>query len=173
MSETLFADPFVSTADISPCGAYRYTLSRRWGVGPLLGWCMLNPSTADASLDDPTIRRCIGFAKGWDYGGLIVVNLFALRSTDPAALLTTTDPVGPLNDAAIIRAAEDCREIVAAWGSHKSAHRGGRARFVAGRLAMQGRPMTCLRTSKGGHPCHPLYLPGDLPLVPYVPDSAQ
>lgn len=82
-------------AVLSPCGRYRYELTRRWAPGPLVGWVMLNPSRADAHTDDPTVRRCVGFAHRWGYGGLIIRNLYALRATDPAALADHLDPVGP------------------------------------------------------------------------------
>ena len=77
---------------------YRYLLTRRWGTVPAMVWIMLNPSTADAFAEDPTIRRCLIFAHREGCGGLTVVNLFALRSTDPKALTRHPDPVGPAND---------------------------------------------------------------------------
>src|SRR5262249_14212908 len=94
-------------AVISDCGRYRYSLTRRWGdaAEPRALFVMLNPSTADAEQDDPTIRRCIGFAKAWGMGSLEVVNLYALRATDPAALLSAPDPIGPKNDTMITSAA--------------------------------------------------------------------
>lgn len=98
-------DPFAlerevaTTAGISECGTYRYWLCREWSPGlDSLVWLMLNPSTADATQDDPTIRRCMGFARRWGYGGITVVNLYAYRATNPRDLLTAADPVGPEND---------------------------------------------------------------------------
>ncbi len=93
------------SAFLSECGVYRYELTRTWGDGDRLLWIMLNPSTADADLDDPTIRRVIGFSRGFGYSGAIVANLFALRSTDPKALRTHPDPVGPANNAMLAQLA--------------------------------------------------------------------
>ena len=90
------------TAILSPCGRYRYRLERDLGaIGAMRGsvaFVMLNPSTADATTGDPTIRRCIGYARAWSYAKLIVGNAYAWRSTDPAGLWTADDPVGPEND---------------------------------------------------------------------------
>jgi hypothetical protein len=113
---------------------------------------MLNPSTADASQDDPTIRRCIGFSKSWGYGGLAVANLFALRSSNPAILDDASDPVGPLNDDILSRLVEEADMVVAAWGSHR----------VAKDRARQIRPILgearCLGVTRSGDPRHPLYV---------------
>ncbi len=146
-------------ADISSCGTYRYRLWREWGNGFPLLWIMLNPSTADAQQDDPTIRKCVGFAKQWGFGRIEVVNLFALRSTSPKVIKKHYDPVGPDNDAVIIDA---CRRhnstgIIAAWGSHGDVL--GRAESMKERL-MAFRPH-CLGMTKNGHPRHPLYVKYD------------
>jgi hypothetical protein len=106
------------SAYISPCGAYRYSLSREWAPGPACTFIMLNPSTADADIDDPTIRRCIGFAKAWGFGGLAVVNLFAFRATSPKDMQSAAEPVGPANDAAIADGVGLSTIAVAAWGVH-------------------------------------------------------
>jgi len=129
---------------------------------------MLNPSTADASVNDPTIRRCIGYTRREGYGSLVVVNLYALRSTDPVELARHAAPCGPDNDAAILAAAEDARLIVAAWGSDTMAP--ARARAVEHLL--DGLPLWCLGTNKDGEPKHPLYLAADLCLLPYN-DAAE
>lgn len=155
-----------SDATISPCGTYRYDLTRRWGDGPTATWVMLNPSTADASTDDPTIRRCIGFSKREGCGGLRVVNLYALRATDPAELVRHPDPHGPDNPAMLIDTARAARRgelVVVAWGSHPMAVRG--ASEVGGPLATAG--AVCLGRTKAGHPRHPLYVKGDQPLEPW------
>lgn len=148
-------------AVLSGCGRYRYLLTRRWADDPAVTFVMLNPSTADATTDDPTIRRCIGFAKSWGYGSLNVVNLFAFRATDPRDLLAATDPVGPRNDAFL----HDYLPVsVAAWGAHKLAV--ARARQVM--QAFAGRPLLwCLGVTKDGHPRHPLYVRADAPLIPW------
>src|ERR1700755_2395175 len=105
-------------AHISSCGRYRYMLERVWSEGNnsllIVG---LNPSTADALLDDPTIRRCVGFAKGLGYGGLLMGNLFAARSTSPSALTGFEDPVGPENDAWLLKLQHRAHATVAAWGN--------------------------------------------------------
>lgn len=148
------------TAEISACGQYRYLLTRMWG-----GWrngrrtvCFigLNPSTADAEIDDPTVRRLIGFAKLWDFDGLQLVNLFALRSTDPKQLRQRLRPVGPDNDEWIIRAATSSELTVVCWGADKAAER--RSQDVYRLLRDNGIPHRCFGTTKAGFPKHPLYL---------------
>ena len=113
-----------SSAVLSPCRLYRYELWRRWdgsrGVVMIIG---LNPSTADEAQDDPTVRRCITYARDWGYGGLCLTNLFALRATHPAALKTATDPIGPENDLHLRTRARLADLRVAAWGVN-GAHRG-------------------------------------------------
>lgn len=152
-----------SSAVISPCGQYRYMLGRRWGAGPACVFVMLNPSTADAEQDDPTIRRCIGFAKREGCGGLVVVNLYAFRATDPKGLLTATDPVGSENDAYIAGALSmPERIVVAAWGA------GDRMRRAKTVLARHPGRFVCLGLSKDGHPRHPLYIKRDQPLFPFA-----
>jgi hypothetical protein len=156
----------LSGAMLSPCRTYRYTLDRTWDASlPVALFIMLNPSTADASEDDPTIRRCRSFATREGCGGLTVVNLFALRSTDPAALTSHPDPVGPDNDTRIALALDrQPAVVIAAWGSHPFAR--SRARQVAAPLAR----LRCLGTTKGGDPRHPLYVRGDAPLIPWPTD---
>jgi hypothetical protein len=112
---TLFDDG-ASSATFSLCRKYSYTLVRRWSDGPLLHFIMLNPSTADEVVNDPTVERCERRACMWHYGGLIVTNLFAWRSTDPAELRRVPDPVGPDNDEALVEAAHRAQLIVCAWG---------------------------------------------------------
>src|SRR5690348_7021805 len=96
------------TAEFSPCRTWRYVLRRRWGVGTPVGFILLNPSTADERLDDPTIRRCIGFARSLGYPALVLGNLFALRSTDPRALRSAFDPIGPGNNEALLSISAEC-----------------------------------------------------------------
>lgn len=148
----------VRGAAISQDGRYRYMLARQWDDRPAATFIMLNPSTADDMVDDPTIRRCIGFARTWQCGGLVVVNLYALRSTDPRALWADPDPVGPENDfhlAAAARAFEHRAPLVAAWGAHAKADR---IQHVLTIPAVADR-LQCLGTTKAGAPRHPLYLP--------------
>jgi hypothetical protein len=156
-------------AVVSPCGTYRYTLDRVWDASlPTALFIMLNPSTADASVDDPTIRRCVSFAKRMGCGALTVVNLYALRSTDPGALATHPDPVGPDNDTHIALAlGKRLGCVVAAWGAHPAANQ--RVDTVAALLAAHGWQVSCLGTTKGGAPRHPLYVRGDAPLTPLEP----
>lgn len=149
------------SAVISPCGTYRYELARWWSARPPIGWVMLNPSTADANLDDPTIRRCVGFAKAWGCGGIVVRNLYALRATDPAELGRHPRPVGPENDAYLARCKNEPLTVVA-WG----ARGGDRGREVLRLLARQGVHPHLLAITGDGQPRHPLYLRADLQPVP-------
>ena len=163
----------LANATFSPCGRYRYSLTRRWGPGRWAVFVMLNPSTATAEILDPTIRRCVGFARRWGCGGLEVVNLFAWRSTDPAALLAAADPVGPDNDQAIVRAASQPNAVVvAAWGAWTDAHRKQlpeacryRDREVAAWM-VHDHNLQVLGRTKEGHPRHPLYVPAAAQLAP-------
>jgi len=155
-----------SSAWMSSCGLYSYQLSRVWGDGALACFVMLNPSVADAAFDDPTIRRCRNFAKREDCGGMIVVNLFAWRATDPAALASAVDPVGPENDAALREAVSRGRAsggpVIAAWGGHRMAR--DRTAAVADICA----DMLCLGLTKAGAPRHPLSVAGDAVLRPFA-----
>lgn len=142
----------------SPCRRFRYTLWREWIGGE--GYAMfigLNPSTADEIRDDPTIRRCIAYAKSWGFSGYCMTNLFAFRATDPYVMLRHESPVGEENDSWILRCAERASVIVAAWGTHGS----WRGRDVEVRTLLRGR-LSCLQLTKDGYPGHPLYLPKTL-----------
>jgi hypothetical protein len=145
---------------------YRYLLTRIWdpATAPAV-FLMLNPSTADAMDDDPTIRRCTSFARREGAGGLVVVNLFGLCSTDPRALRHHPDPVGPLNDAFIRRAAAGAGTVIAAWGAAGVEH--GRGPRVAETLRARDVQLQCLGMTSTGQPRHPLYLPGAAVLEPY------
>jgi hypothetical protein len=149
---------------------YRYRLERDFQPGMLsavtpvsrtVTFIMLNPSTADALKNDPSVARCSAFAKRWGYARLIVVNLFALRSTDPRALRCDADPVGPKNDLAIKQANLDSLLTIAAWGVH-GVERNRRDIDVIRALDDAGRFLHCLGRTKDGHPKHPLYLRGDV-----------
>lgn len=139
---------------------YRYTLTRDLpftldGEDTEILFVMLNPSTADEHVDDPTVRRCIRFAQLWGYNTVTVCNLFALRSTDPKLLYDHPDPVGRDNDAWIIERAIQADTIVAAWGTHGRLL--DRGRDVAWILAAFG-DVQCLGKTTEGFPKHPLYL---------------
>jgi hypothetical protein len=154
------------TATISPCGQYRYDLWRHWNLDlPLIAWIMVNPSTATADTTDPTITRCVNFSTSWGFGRMVVGNLFALRSTDPAALKTHSAPIGPENDFYLDRIISDADLIVCAWGTHGKFRNRGDA--VLRRIRAAGRVPHCLSRTKGGQPQHPLYLPSDLKAVPF------
>lgn len=149
------------SAALSPDRVYRYSLSRSWGPGPAVLFVGLNPSTADEATDDPTIRRCIGFARAWGFDRLHMGNLFAFRATAPAQMLATADPVGPENDRYLVTLANESDLIVAAWGS-KGTHLG---RDLAIRQMLPG--LHFLRLTRNGQPGHPLYLSKDLRPKPW------
>lgn len=160
-------------ATFSPCRTYRYALWRRWGTavggnaaspqrGSYAMFVCLNPSTADELNNDPTIVRCINFAKAWGFDGLCMANLFAFRATQPADMKAAADPIGPDNDAYLRSLSLDAGIVVAGWGVHGT-HR-GRAQAVR---AMLPRPHH-LRLTKDGHPGHPLYLPATLKPVAWM-----
>lgn len=157
-------DPSLSGACFSPCRTWRYGLWRRWGEGEdrLLMVIGLNPSTADETEDDPTIRRCIRFAKDWGHSGLIMVNLFAFRATDPEVMRRAADPIGPRNNLFLDVYAYSASLILAAWGVHGDY--GGRAARVCQLLA---RPLHCLGKTKEGFPRHPLYVAAATKPVPF------
>ncbi|MFL5328252.1 MAG: DUF1643 domain-containing protein [Gemmataceae bacterium] len=155
------------SAQFSRCGRYRYRLTRHWGVGPRVTFVMLNPSTADAERNDPTIRKCIGFAQRWGCGRLQVVNLFALRATSPAELRRVSDPVGPRNRGMIERVlAEPGGIVVCAWGVHGQLMEQG-DKVAAWLEHIGNRELMCLGRTSAGHPRHPLYLPYTANLIPY------
>ena len=166
----LFGGEVRKAATLSPCGVYRFELSRTWddSLRPAL-FVMLNPSTADAERDDPTIRRCVRFARDWGFGGVVVVNLFALRAKDPRELYKHADPVGPDNDLAILAASDRCGVRVCAWGAHGSLH--DRGRHIKSLLRVTDpRPVCHLGLTADGHPKHPLYLKATTTPVPF-PES--
>lgn len=151
-------------ADFSQNRLYRYRLWRIWNSRlPYLNVIGLNPSTADESEDDPTIRRCMGFAARWGFGGLYMTNLFAFRATKPADMMTARDPIGVENDAVIEITAIGAGRIIAAWGKHGT-HR-NRAATVEGLI----RPfdVRCFKRNQDGTPTHPLYQPNITEPVAY------
>lgn len=170
-------------AHISADGQYRYLLWREWRgthdpnnwrwLDPSYGepkaclFVMLNPSTADGERDDATIRRCVGFAKAWNFERLEVVNLFGFRATKPRDLFALAaqggDPVGYENQEIVEQAAHDAGLIVCAWGAHGD--------FIdqceTMRGWLNGRKLHVLGFTKGGQPRHPLYAPGHALPLPY------
>ena len=157
---------FQKSAVLSACGKFRYRLGRRWGDGRPLAFVMLNPSTADADLDDPTIRRCIGFARSHDFDAIDVVNLFAYRATKPADLKAAGYPVGDENDDHIARAASSAGAVCCAWGSN--ARMLVRQSEVIVMLRALCRPMA-LGLDSHGVPRHPLMLPNSARLTEWTP----
>lgn len=174
-------------ATLSICGTYRYRLSRQWNQGldvsgrgvwyDDIRWAtfiMLNPSTADAEVDDPTIRRCVGFAQEFGCNGLLVANLYAYRATNPRDLWSVdfAQRVGPDNDRHITSCATLAREtggpVIAAWGANAEAKR------VEQVLALPGvGGLSALGVTKGGQPRHPLYLRGDSMPLPWPSGGAS
>jgi hypothetical protein len=154
-----------SGAFISDCGRYRYELFRVWDKRPQATFVMLNPSTADYRVDDPTIRKCIGFAKRWECGGVRVLNLFAIRSTDPRELhRSTVDIVGEANDRTLQHAFELAKAFepapaIVGWGAFKHPRVEERAIQVAGMAAHAEIELKCLGRAQDGSPRHPLMLP--------------
>lgn len=156
------------SARISTCGRYRYRLVEPSYDGKMLGFVMLNPSTADEMVDDPTIRKCRGFARHNGFGGFYVCNLFALRSTNPKALLDADDIIGPHNDDAIeqlciAQARGDVGPIVCAWGKW-GAHPKLRHCAETVRGWFDHAELVCLGRNKDGTPRHPLMLPYSTPM---------
>lgn len=162
------ADLFLDAgATFSPCETYRYRLWRIWDETlPVVGWVMLNPSTADATANDPTVERCQRRAQQWDYGGIVVTNLFAFRATDPNVMLAAADPIGPDNDGHLCQVAQTCALVICAWGNH-GRHR---QRSAQVRKMLVG-PLYHLGLSKTGEPKHPLYLGYNVRPIPWESQS--
>ncbi len=178
MSQTTFqhlGQSGLPLATWSPCKRYRYTLRRVWrsvDEPRVVTWVLLNPSTADEFINDPTIRRCISFSQAWGYDELTIVNTYALRSTDPRGLWKADDPVGPGNDAAILAACRRAALVVCGWGRHLRVDR----RVALTHLLFPGyhaddrfrhMQLTALQLNADGSPAHPLYLRGDLKPQPF------
>jgi hypothetical protein len=156
------------SAELSPCGRYRWWLHRS-GLGGhgVVCFLMLNPSTADAEQDDPTIRRCIGFARAWGYDVLSVRNLFPLRATEPRVLRTTEiDPTGGARGLVEALVGATAHRLVLAWGAHVPF---GRDRLILSHL--HGVPLWCLGITRRGNPRHPLYVARAQPCIPYSPQE--
>lgn len=166
----------------SPCRRYRYALWREWDTESDLV-CMpdggdrgfqylmvvgLNPSTADETKDDPTLRRCMDFARRWGYGALCMTNLFAFRATQPRDMIKAADPVGPDNNMLLLKHAREAGMILAAWGKEGTFQ--ARDRIVTAFLATY--PIHCLGQNKDGTPWHPLYIPAVTKPIPFKMSAA-
>lgn len=152
-------------AKFSPCRRYRYALWREWDPSkPTLVFCGLNPSTADETQDDPTIRRVLGYARTWECGHLVMVNAYAWRSTDPRALFEVDDPTGPENLATILHWAQRARTFVAGWGNNVRERDAFALRTA---LRANGVQIHALKLTSKGQPSHPLYLPKALQPFPW------
>jgi hypothetical protein len=146
---------------------YRYRLTREWDADrAVVNFIGLNPSTADALADDPTIRRCVGFAKRWGFGRLVMTNLYPYRATDPRALRMAPEAIGRANARHLKRAADEATLIVAAWGALASPVFAGAVWAELARLFPQG-TFGCLGKTQAGAPRHPLYLPSVAKLEPW------
>lgn len=154
-----------TSAVFSPCRTWRYTLTREWDAdAPRMMMVGLNPSTADEFSDDPTVRRCIGFAKREGCGTLVMTNIFALRSTDPRELYRGHAIVGIDNDRWLARTAAESDLIVCAWGNHGKLS--GRGEQVVELLSFW--TLQCFGTTRERQPKHPLYLRADSPLIHFA-----
>ncbi|WP_183695172.1 DUF1643 domain-containing protein [Rhizobium leguminosarum] len=159
---------YTKSAVLSECGTYRYLLRRVWDdrLPPFVSG-MLNPSTADHEIDDPTIIRNVRRAQALECGSLIVWNLFAYRSTNPALMKNVHDPVGEDNDRWIAAALHECKErngiAVVGWGAYGLCR--GRDRQIYLQATSLGVSLLCLGTTKDGHPRHPLYVAKSQDLV--------
>lgn len=160
----------IKSAVISPCGKYRYRLVRQWAdTGFLLPVLMLNPSTADAEADDPTIRRCLGFANREGFMGIEVINLFAFRSRSPGVMMSADDPVGWDNDSHINAVMEAAHRygtpILCGWGTHGSFM--NRDQTIRHMAAVHSAQLVCLGKTNAGQPKHPLYIASAQPFEPF------
>lgn len=149
-----------SRAIFSDCERYRYFLSRVWAgedtPPSMLPFLMLNPSTADEMKNDPTVERCQRRAESMGYGGFIVLNVFAYRSTDPKGLKIIDDPVGTENDAYIRDVLNQCDKVICAWGNHGQHNKRSTAIHELLRDA-EATPFI-LALNGSGEPKHPLYI---------------
>jgi len=151
----------------SPDRLYRYSLWRKWDNNSLyVNFIGLNPSTADESIDDPTIRRCIAYSKAWGYGGFCMTNLFAWRDTSPENMKAVPNPVGVHNQHYILQCASEASVVVAGWGKHGKHH--NQDINIKQLLNNIGVKLHCLKINGDGSPSHPLYLKGDLKPIRFI-----
>lgn len=157
-----------SWAEFSPCRRYRYALGRRWLSGKrMLVWVLLNPSTADESVNDPTVRRCLDYSKRWNFDALVILNLFAFREKNRAAMKTETDPVGPSNRLAFRKYIAPNQQVLCAWGTD-GMHRRQDAQAKKW-IEEEGGQLFILRLNQNGTPAHPGRLPKTLNLQVWAP----
>ncbi len=160
-----------SAASFSPCRRWRTWLERRWdalpiGAGRHAAFIGMNPSTADEAVDDPTVQGCMARARAWGYGAAVMLNAFAYRATDKLRLLEVDDPIGPNNDADILRLSTAAGVVVVAWGQPPKALR-TRGPALAGMLRGAGIVPKCFAINADGSPKHPLYVRRDAKLIPF------
>lgn len=162
MADIVFsADGPHSSAVFSPCRKYRYALYRLWNAQPAIMFVGLNPSTATESVNDPTVTRCINYARKWGYGAMYMMNIFAYRATDPKEMLAQQDPIGPENDFYLKEIANKVAFRVAYWGNHgEYLGRGNQVRKMI-------KNMHYLKMNNTGQPAHPLYLSQTLQPIPW------
>ncbi|EKC6206086.1 TPA: DUF1643 domain-containing protein [Escherichia coli] len=156
-------------AIFSVCGKYRYAISRTWDAAkPYALFIGLNPSYADAELDDPTLKRCISFAQSWGFGGVRIANLFAYVCTDRFEMMRFPEPVGADNDKYLAELIAGAGIVVAAWGNEGRHLK--RSAVVRAFLPVDTK---CFKINATGEPMHPLYVHGDTKLIPFLmPDNA-
>ena len=148
---------------------YRYLFECRWGHGnDVVTFIMLNPSVGNVEQTDPTLVRCINYAKAWGYSGMNVVNLFAYISTDPKQLKNAIDPIGPKNDAYIRLATEQSDAVILAWGSILTTPQAKQRMQSTINLVRHKIPKCLKVTTHGNYPRHPLFLPRNLVPIPYT-----
>lgn len=151
---SLFAYRLLKGAAFSHCRRYRYTLHRHWGNGSrVVNFIGLNPSTADETLDDPTIKKCMKFARSWGYDGIVMTNIFAWRDTSPDEMKKAVEPIGEANDKYLLTVATDASLVIAAWSQHGSFNN----RSTDVRKVLRDIPLHILKMG-ASEPWHPLYL---------------
>ena len=160
------SDGLISGATLSPCAMYRYRLWRCWDTNkPMITFIGLNPSTANAFEDDNTIRKCMKFAKFWNFGGIWMINLFAYRTKSPDIMKQAEDPIGSEAREYLDMTLDLTHTCVAAWGNHGEYQ--DRANEVLSIIREKNIPVKCLGKNKNGTPKHPLYLKSDTPLIDF------
>jgi len=160
IEQTPLFTTFYEGAKFSPCRTWRYDLWRKWGSDDdYCSWILLNPSTANESENDPTIRRCITFSKAWGYSGLHILNVFGFRATDPSDMKKANEPIGTDNNKTILKIAKGASRVVCGWGDHGQYK--GRAEDVVRMLSKHEIRLSYLDLNKSGEPRHPLYIKGD------------